>query len=182
MKLDVITILALSSLAACAADPGTEIEEEETEEEPEQPEQPEQPILPTPLCVSGGMYDFQISSTGLAQFEGKRVAVAAIERDFETQTAAHRALVHGTVSAGAFSLGCSDALTENYSYPVWAVYIDTDDSGDCSDADRGAYSLLFGWDSDIVEQLSTEAWVPVSEHTGINGEQGFCGYFTREAP
>lgn len=107
-------------------------------------------------CSESAEFDFHLLAEGLSQWEGKRVYVAAFENDgFEADPNSNRrvVLLKGTITDGGFSLVCPRALKQTYAYPSWGVFVDVDGDGRCGNQDVGAQAQLYGWESDVSEQV-----------------------------
>jgi hypothetical protein len=137
------------------------------------------------VCLTDGSFDFHVFGDGLTFYEGKQVAVSAIENttDFsgpDTPTTTHRRPVRmsATIHDGAFSISCPGSLRENYGYPSYALFIDVNGDGKCGAGDVGTDMQLYGWNMAVDDRLGMSSdWAPVSDlprAIGLGEGSVFC--------
>ncbi len=115
----------------------------------------------------------------MSTWDGRRVSAAAIENVNPTGSS-RVVLLTSKVQGGAVSLFCARSLHENYDYPSWAVFVDVNGDGHCSDGDVGSAAQLFGWNFSVEEELMASWLDPVASLAPPIGSAAstFCaGYF-----
>lgn len=126
-------------------------------------------------------FDFRVSGDGLDVWEGKQVFSAALENHWEgTESVSVRVVnERTTVVGGAFQVLAEEALHTNYGYPSFAVLIDVDGDGKCSDGDMVYFRQFYGWSSAIEDSShGPSAFVQKSDiQGGPIGGTSFCGAF-----
>jgi hypothetical protein len=135
-------------------------------------------------CAGNGTLDFNVRGEGLAQWEGRRVVAAAIENDSNPLTARRPVILTGTIKNGAFALSCERSLTESYAYPSWAIFIDADGDGRCSNDDSAVQATLYGWNASVDEEIPSASWKRISEGPFrpplADSKNDFCNGYFRE--
>jgi hypothetical protein len=142
------------------------------------------PVSPREVCARTGRLDFKVTGRGLSRLEGRRVVVAAYENAAlgGALDAKRVVLRAGVIRAGAFSLACDRALTENYAYPSWAAYIDADNNGVCQSGDLGYQMQLYGWNQSVDHAIGPSEWTRIapgvfSRPLGSRASDFCSGYF-----
>ena len=138
------------------------------------------------ICKSDGKFNFSISGSKLEAFEGRNVWAAAIQHPSEGVPKRVVRLETRIVN-GRFRLSCPRSLDTAFNYPSWTVVIDADNDGKCSSADRQRTTQLYGWDFDVVVDVTSDAagnvwdWrTTVAEaHSAVgnSGSLDFCRYY-----
>lgn len=132
------------------------------------------------FCPGDAQFDITISGEAQMMWEGRRVVLSAVENDSMSQKQIRRVIVAGVIKNSKLSLTCMSSLHETYAYPSWAVYADADGDGHCSSGDFAVSSQLFGWNADVVGQVTSSSWQSVTTMQPPigNANMGFCaGYF-----
>lgn len=145
------------------------------------------------LCVEGGDFAFALEASGLERHEGRAVTIVVMEPTGDPGLADDPVVqLHPEVVDGSFAGGCPSALSMAANYPSWAVVIDADDDGQCSDGDLAFSLQLFGWATDQIYtidgdtvlshdsrppwEITQDAWLPVSSIGEVWGTT-FCDYY-----
>lgn len=126
-------------------------------------------------CAGDGTYDVAVSATGLEEYEGATVYIAAYQLAGEDEPA-RRVLLRTAVADGAFAADCAASITTNFAYPSVAVLLDLDDDG-CNDGDPVVSHQLFGWDEDVGLTLTEPGeFTPLDQSrvSVIGHEESFC--------
>jgi hypothetical protein len=105
------------------------------------------------ICAGNGSFDLKVTANDLAAYNGRRVQLAAVENNDDQSGQRRVALVSGTVTNGAFALGCGKSLTNSMSYPSFAAYIDVDGDGRCSNGDLAYQSQRYGWANNVTDKV-----------------------------
>ena len=104
-------------------------------------------------CTNEGDFALKVTGSGFKALAGKRVSVAATEPSLGGSPASGNPAVTltSTISAtGRFTLSCDKALSENYGYPSYGVWIDQSGDGKCGAGDLAMVSAdFYGWNWDI---------------------------------
>ena len=144
------------------------------------------------FCAGDGDIDFGLTGTAPSSWEGRAVVVAAIEDHVKGESSevrrVPRRVVHtsATIQGGTFSISCPRSLHDKFAYPTYAVFVDLDGDGRCSDGDLAYQELRFGWrNSELNTAPEPSQWQAISaEHPpkwGVYGD--FCdGYFGADGP
>jgi hypothetical protein len=146
------------------------------------------------LCSSDGEWRFSVTGTDASQFNGQLVAISAAEPSEPPGKDDVRAWLQGVVENGRVQLSCERGISTNYQYPSWAIVVDVDHDGKCSDDDLGFSEQLYGWNGDLDislvgdEVTSTSRTnqrsrlAPVREQSSVWGGAGFCSYYFGHQP
>jgi hypothetical protein len=145
-------------------------------------------------CKNQGEFALKVTGSGFSALAGKRVAVAAVEPDLGGPAASGNPAVtlSSTIdAAGGFTLSCDRALSENYGYPSYGVWIDKSGDGKCGAGDLAMVNAdFYGWNSAItLATLPTGSIVDPAESWRISmawepaetatrwGNHPFCEYY-----
>jgi hypothetical protein len=147
------------------------------------------------ICGDDGQFGITMSGTNQQEFEGRRIWMSAVEPSFDDPEGSPDPIVvvmQTTIADGAFEMTCPLGLTENSSYPSFAVVIDANDDGVCNDGDVAFGQQLFGWiaelnysfdgasayshENDPPWLVTEDAWQSVAGMMGFNGDP-FCDYY-----
>jgi hypothetical protein len=184
-------LLVSVSFVACVASPDDDPADTDTntgsdtetgDTDPADDDDGSQPPPTAMAACATGQHDVRMTGTGLAQYDGLRVVVAATEgtQQGSTSTFTRAAWIPGTIANGAFDVSCAAALTDNLWYPSVAAYIDVNGDGHCSAGDRGWGTTYYGWMYDVENSVEPSAWqdIPSANLVGpLQGQGGFCADF-----
>lgn len=129
-----------------------------------------------------GRGTFAVSATGLTQWEGKTVHVAAVVPGELPDGPLHRMLeVTSIVKNGAFRVECLGSIPEANNYPSWSVLLDVDADGRCSPQDVGVLTQNYGWGNEAGGELANYEFASIGGlHAPIGAGEGgtFCSAFS----
>ena len=138
---------------------------------------PDMPPLIDDRCSGGEQWNFSVHAIGLSGFEGRTVwaSVVGLHGGGQpTDSDKIIVLMHGRIQGGELDLHCARGIP-SFTSPFFAVVIDADGSGDCSQDDRILYSdEWFGIGTDVVLEGRLTSRVPSSADGGVFH---FCRYF-----
>lgn len=151
------------------------------------------PSAPCSGCTNEGEFPLKVTGTGFKALAGKRVVVAATEPDLGGPAASGNPAVTLTTtisSTGRFTLSCDRALSENYGYPSYGIWIDKNGDGKCGAGDLAMVNAdFYGWSSAITVATkptgsvvdpaeswrASMAWEPAD--TATRWGDPFCAYY-----
>lgn len=143
-------------------------------------------------CTNKGDFALKATGEGFKSLAGKRVSIAAVQPDLGSQVTKPFVTLSTKIdSKGRFTLSCDRALTENYGYPSYGIWLDQNGDGKCGAGDLAIVNAdFYGWDSDISvvtrpsgtvippseSWRTSTAWEPAdTAHRWGNDE--FCEYY-----
>jgi hypothetical protein len=129
------------------------------------------------LCNSSGRFDFRVEGENLTDFEGKTVWASAVQPRGDVHNVSVTVLLQTFIASGAFTVSCPTCLEENFYYPSYAVFVDSDESGDCTPHDHVFVGQLYGWMENVSATFNfPSAFQEVGERTTW-GSATLCNYY-----
>jgi hypothetical protein len=190
-----LSLVVLASLTSCARPRNAELSgasEPESADRaevtappasaPATPPDPGPP--PTPPCVDAcavdGDFALRVSGAGFSEHAGRTLGVSAMESPSAPAPAA--VLLARVASDGTFQVACAKALSENYTYPSYGVWLDVDGDGKCGARDLVTSAQFYGWTADVEATVSPQpsqelsGW-SLAESTTSWGSRSFCEFY-----
>ena len=129
------------------------------------------------LCNSSGYLNFDVAGENLSRFEGQTVWVSAVQPQNSPHDARVTVLLQTVITSGAFTVSCPNSLEDNFWYPSYAVFVDSDGSGDCSSDDRYFQELLYGWIYNVSATVNFLGAFQVVGNRTTWGDFSVCEYY-----